>query len=103
MGLATAFNVLIIFRKIEKKRHQDAFFDASLLVLLSLVFEGSLGGMMVATVASAIISLYFLFNPPNIFPDFSQEESNTTPVTPTVTATTENQNDIDAALAQYGL
>ena len=97
MGLATAFNVLIIFRKVEKKRHQDAFFDAGLLVLLSLVFGGSLGGMMVATVASAIISLYFLFNPPNIFPDFTEEESTTMPVT------TAKQDNIDTALAQYGL
>ncbi len=65
MGFATGFNVLIIFKKIELKRFQDAFFDSSLLVLLSLVFGGSLGGMMVATIASAVISIYFLFNQPD--------------------------------------
>ena len=77
MGLATAFNILVIFRKIELKRHQDAFFDAALLIMLSLVFGGTLGGMMVATVASAVISIYFLFNEPNILPDFKIDEKDT--------------------------
>ena len=104
MGIATAFNILIIFKKIEKKRHQDAFFDASLLIILTIVFGGSLGGMMVATVASAIISFYFLFNAPNILPDFASEK----PVT--LHKSTKQQeddieftSDLDELLAQYNL
>lgn len=78
MGTATAFNILVIFRKAELHRYQDAFLDASLLIVLSLVFGGSLGGMMVATVASAIISIYFLFNEPNFTfnIDLDDEEEN---------------------------
>jgi len=76
MGFATAFNVLIIFKKIEKKRFQDAFFDGSLLVTLTVIFGGSLGGMLVATVASAVISLYFLFSEPKILPSFEKVEEN---------------------------
>jgi len=75
MGIATAFNILIIFKKIELKRFQDAFFDGGLLILLTLVFGGSLGGMMVATVASAVISLYFLFNQPNLFEAFKSNDA----------------------------
>jgi len=104
MGVAAAFNILIIFKKIEKKRHQDAFFDAGLLVVLSLVFGGSLGGMLVATVASAIISLYFLFNEPNILPDFTSEK----PVTPHKSTKPQEDDieftsDLDELLAQYNL
>jgi len=74
MGLAAAFNILVIFKKIELKRYQDATFDSAFLVLLTLVFGGSLGGMMVATVASAVISLYFLFNEPKFLSSSSEEE-----------------------------
>jgi len=73
MGVSTAFNILIIFKKIELERYQDAFFDGGLLILLTLVFGGSLGGMMVATVASFVISFYFLFNEPKF--DLLKEET----------------------------
>ena len=89
MGMATAFNVLIIFRKIELKRFQDAMFDAGLLIMLSLVFGSTLGGMMVATVASAIISIYFLFNQPNVLKAFKKEDTDNT--------------DVEDILAKYNL
>ncbi len=66
MGIATAFNILVLFKKAELHRYADAFCDGALLVILSLVFGNTLGGMLVATVASAIISVYFMFNPPDI-------------------------------------
>jgi hypothetical protein len=64
IGMATAMNVLIIKWKLEKKRYEDAGFDAAILVLLSLVFSGTYGGLVVATIASAIISLYLIASPP---------------------------------------
>jgi len=102
MGIAAAFNILIIFKKIEKKRRQDAFFDATLLVVLSLVFGGSLGGMLVATVASAIISLYFLYNEPKIFPSFNSAEK---PAEQQTTYKTDESasNEFDDLLAKYGI
>ena len=104
MGLATAFNILIIFKKIEMKRHQDAFFDASLLVILTIVFGGSLGGMMVATVASAIISFYFLFNEPKLFPKSTTEKSTKSSKTPKPTEDSlDSIFDLDTILAQYNL
>ena len=104
MGLATAFNILIIFKKIEKKRHQDAFFDAGLLILLTVVFGGSLGGMMVATVASAIISFYFLFNEPNIFPKLpSKKPSEPQKSTKQAEDDLDSLFDLDSLLAQYNL
>jgi len=64
MGFATAFNILVIFKKLELKRYQDAFFDTSFLIILTLVFAGSIAGMMIGTVASAVVSVYFFFNTP---------------------------------------
>lgn len=60
-------NVLIIKWKAEKKRYEDAAFDAALLILLSWVFSGSYGGLVVATISSAIISLYLIASPPKFF------------------------------------
>lgn len=67
IAIATAFNILIIKTKLEKKRYEDAALDAGVLILLSLVFRGSYGGLVVATISSAIISLMFLWNPPKFF------------------------------------
>ena len=72
MGIAAAFNILVIFKKVELARYQDAFFDSAFLVILTLIFGSTLGGMMVATVASAIISIYFLFNPPTFLQTFNK-------------------------------
>lgn len=90
IGLATAFNILIIFKKIELKRYQDAAFDSAFLVLLTLVFGGSFAGMTVATISSAIISLYFLFNEPK-FLSLTEEETQT------------SEASVDDVLAKYNL
>ena len=67
IGLATAFNVLVIKVKLEKFRYEDAAFDGLLLIGLSLIFSGTYGGMVVATISSAIISVYFMASPPKFF------------------------------------
>ena len=75
MGIATAFNILVIFKKLELQRYSDATFDGIFLVTLTAVMGGSLGGMMVATVASAIISIYFMFYPPTFTKMFNSDDS----------------------------
>lgn len=64
IGIAVAFNFLIIKTKFERKRYSDAILDLFLLTVISFLFAGSFGGLVVATVASAIISLYLLAFPP---------------------------------------
>ena len=64
IGIATAFNVLVIQWKLERKRYADGIFDALLLILLSGVMGGSLGGLIIGTIASAIISISLFINPP---------------------------------------
>lgn len=64
IGIVSAFNLIIIKVKLEKKRYEDAVFDLSLMALLAFLFSGSYGGMVVAMVASLAISTYFLVSPP---------------------------------------
>ena len=64
IGVATAFNFIVLKIKVEKERYGDAFLDAATLVILSYIFGGSYSGMVVATVASAIISVYLYNSPP---------------------------------------
>lgn len=67
IGVVTFLNLLFIKVKYERKRYEDAFFDLALLVLLSLVFGGSFSGLVVATVTSLLLSIYFFFSPPTFF------------------------------------
>lgn len=66
IGGAVSFNVLTIKHKFEKKRFADAILDFIILLALSILFKGSLGGLQVATVASAIVSIYLWYNPPKL-------------------------------------
>jgi len=66
IGVAVAFNFLVIKYKFEKKRYADAILDVSLLAIVSFLFAGSFGGLVVATVASAIISILLYFFPPKL-------------------------------------
>ena len=66
IGIAVAFNFLVIKYKLEKKRFADAALDIILLTVVSFLFAGSFGGLVVATVASAIISIVLFIFPPKL-------------------------------------
>jgi len=67
MGCALAFNLLVIKWKFEHSRNSDAFLDLGLLALIAMFFSGSKEGLMIGTIASAIISIYLLRYPPKKF------------------------------------
>lgn len=78
IGLAAAFNVIIIKTKLERGRIFDGLLDAAFLITVTMVFSGSYGALVVGTVASAIFSLYLLVSPPKVgqskaLEDFKQE------------------------------
>lgn len=68
IGIAVFFNFAIIKIKIEKKRLEDAAFDAAFLALISFLFAGSFGGLVVATCSSMLMSIYLYFFPPKFLP-----------------------------------
>ena len=63
IGVAVAFNLLIIIWKFRNARIADAVADASLLVLVATVFGNSEALLIIGTIASTIISFYLLMNP----------------------------------------
>ena len=67
MGVAVAFNLLIILWKFQHDRIGDGTLDSALLVLVGVVFSGTITGLMIGTIASAIVSLYLLAFPPKQF------------------------------------
>lgn len=66
IGITVFFNIAIILWKFEKHRYADASLDATLLVLVALIFSGSYGALVVGTVASALVSIYLLISPPHL-------------------------------------
>lgn len=66
IGVTVFFNIAIILWKFEKHRYADATLDATLLVLVALIFSGSYGALVVGTVASALVSIYLLISPPQL-------------------------------------
>ena len=71
IGIVTAANVLILKIKLEQNRWADLLFDISVLIFLSLLFFGTLGGLIIAMVSSFIVSVYLYYYPPKIRKIFS--------------------------------
>jgi len=65
-GIATAFNFVIILHKLRNGRIMDSMVDLGTAIALSGMFVGTLTGMSIAMMASAIISIYLWFYPMEI-------------------------------------
>ncbi len=65
-GVFTALNIIVIMIKIKRNRVLDAIIDGGLLVTLTMVFGGSITGLLTAVVASSVISMYLLAVPPKM-------------------------------------
>ena len=66
IGITVFFNIIIVIWKLEKQRYLDGLLDGFLLILVTIVFSGSYGALVVGTVASALVSLYLLIWPPQM-------------------------------------
>jgi len=60
MGVAAAFNLLILVVKFKAARYGDLALDILAFVVLTALFGNTILGMLTATVASMIISIYLL-------------------------------------------
>ncbi len=60
---ATAFNAAIIIYKLKDERYTDSLVDLSVSGVMTALYAGTMGGMIVAMVASFLLSVYLLFNP----------------------------------------
>ena len=66
LGIATAFNFIIILWKFKAERTGDAVLDGAIMGIIAFLFSGTVTGMAIGMVASAIVSLYLLISPPNL-------------------------------------
>ena len=73
IGLAAAFNIIVIKAKFERGRVADGIMDAAFLILVTVVFSGSYGALVVGTIASAIFSIYLMISPPKFTSNSSPE------------------------------
>ena len=64
IGIATAFNFIVILFKFKRHRYEDACFDLVIFTVISYMFAGTISGMSVGMVASAIVSISLWFDPP---------------------------------------
>jgi len=64
IGLAVSLNLIIILIKFNRRRFLDGVLDASLLVIVAIVFGGSFNALVVGTVASTVVSVYLWCSPP---------------------------------------
>jgi len=67
LGLVVAVNFIIVKLKLDRKRWEDAVFDVATLFTIMLLFSGSFAGLVVGSVASLFISVYFFISPPKFF------------------------------------
>jgi hypothetical protein len=77
IGLVSAFNLLVIKFKFDRKRYEDAILDLTLMIVLAVLFQGTYAGMVVAMVGSLVISIFLFLSPPTItnkFKGFFKEQ-----------------------------
>ena len=67
IGIVSALNLILIVHKFKKGRVEDGIFDTIFFICVTVIFGGSYAGMVVAMIASLIISIYLLVNPPTFF------------------------------------
>ena len=76
MGVVTAFNLLVIVKKLNLNRYEDAILDVSLFVTVVFLFSGSYAGMVVAMIASLVVSIYLFKYPPHFFSKAVKDQKN---------------------------
>ena len=62
-GIAMAFNAMVILRKFTTGRETDGVVDSAVFVGFSWLGSGTMAGVAIAMLASAIFSVYLYFNP----------------------------------------
>lgn len=78
IGIATAFNFIVILWKLQYSRVLDGLLDILVFIAIASMFSGTISGMSVGMVASMVVSIYLLKYSPElpskILPDNFIEE-----------------------------
>ena len=63
IGLATAFNFVVIIRKYRLHRYFDAFIDMIIMAIICVLFSGTFSSLVVGMLSSMFVSFYLYFKP----------------------------------------
>jgi len=64
---ATAVNFISVKVKFDKHRYSDAILDLVIFAAISFMFAGTMSGLTIGMVSSAMLSTYLWFSPPKEF------------------------------------
>lgn len=70
LGVAMAFNIIVILMKLNRERYIDGLTDFAILVVFAIVLGGSAQSLAVGTIASCIISIYLFREEPKFLTQF---------------------------------
>ena len=59
-SIATAFNIVIIYYKFTHSKLQSAIVDLIVLILLSILFAGTVSGLSISMISGLVFSIYLL-------------------------------------------
>lgn len=74
IGLAVAFNFIVIIRKYRLHRYFDATLDMVILAVICVLFSGTFSALVTGTIASMFVSMYLYFNPVTINSFIKEDE-----------------------------
>jgi len=63
IAIALVFNFIILKVKLENGNYLNAVVDGLVFIVIAAIMGGTLGGMVIAAIASAIFSLYLMYYP----------------------------------------
>lgn len=63
VGIAVAFNLIIVLRKAQHGQYLNALIDGTLLALVAVFFSVSTAALIIGTIGSLIVSLYLIKYP----------------------------------------
>ncbi len=71
-SIATVLNIIVIYWKLRHDAVASGILDMAILALLAYTFSNSVTGLAIATVSSALFSIYLFFDPPS-FPSIKRD------------------------------
>jgi len=64
-GVAVFFNISVLYWKFTHGRQNNAYLDAAVLGGVMWLFSGTLGALIIGTIASALFSIFLISSPPS--------------------------------------
>ena len=67
ISIATSINFISVKVKFDKHRYSDATLDLLIFVAIAYMFSGTMSGLTIGMISSAMLSTYLWFSPPKEF------------------------------------